>query len=151
VAQWWRIHLPMPEKPEMQVQSLSWVDPLEKGMATLSSILAWRSPWTEEPHRLYPWGCKESDATGNACTHTHTHKHTVMITDWDEFVWSKVKWSRSVVSDSLWPHRLKPTGSSVHGIFIVQIKNKKSRRGTKKIIKRNGCSTMEYHGNGSKN
>ena len=34
---------------ETQVQSLSWKDPLEKGMATHSSILAWRTPWTEEP------------------------------------------------------------------------------------------------------
>ena len=31
-----------------QVQSLGWEDPLEKGMATQSSILAWRIPWTEE-------------------------------------------------------------------------------------------------------
>ena len=34
---------------ETQVQSLGREDPLEKGMATLSSILAWRIPWTEEP------------------------------------------------------------------------------------------------------
>ena len=34
---------------EMQVQSMSWEDPLEKGTATHSSILAWRIPWTEEP------------------------------------------------------------------------------------------------------
>ena len=33
------------------VQSLGWEDPLEKGMATHSSILAWRIPWTEEPGR----------------------------------------------------------------------------------------------------
>ena len=32
-----------------QIQSLGWEDPLEKGMATPSSILAWRNPWTEEP------------------------------------------------------------------------------------------------------
>ena len=32
--------------------SLGWEDPLEKGMATHSSILAWRSPWTEEPGGL---------------------------------------------------------------------------------------------------
>ena len=41
--------------PAMQntwVQSLSWVDPLEKGMATHCSILAWRIPWTEEPGGL---------------------------------------------------------------------------------------------------
>ena len=35
-----------------RVQSLGREDPLEKGMATQSSILAWRSPWTEEPGRL---------------------------------------------------------------------------------------------------
>ena len=36
---------------ETQVPSLGWEDPLEKGMATHSSILAWRVPWTEEPGR----------------------------------------------------------------------------------------------------
>ena len=39
-------------------------DPLEKRMATHSSILAWRIPWTEEPGGLHgPWGHKESDTT----------------------------------------------------------------------------------------
>ena len=37
---------------ETQVQSLGGEHPLEKGMATHSSILAWRIPWTEEPGRL---------------------------------------------------------------------------------------------------
>ena len=37
---------------ETQVPSLGWEDPLEKGTATHSSILAWRSPWTQEPGRL---------------------------------------------------------------------------------------------------
>ena len=37
---------------ETQLQSLDREDPLEKGMATHSSILAWRIPWTEEPSRL---------------------------------------------------------------------------------------------------
>ena len=37
---------------DTQVQSLDWGDPLEKGMATHSSILAWRIPWTEEPGGL---------------------------------------------------------------------------------------------------
>ena len=37
---------------EMQVQSLGWEDPLEKEMATLSSVLAWEIPWTEEPGGL---------------------------------------------------------------------------------------------------
>ena len=41
---------------KMQVQSLGLEDPLEKGMATYSSILAWRIPWTEEPGRLQSVG-----------------------------------------------------------------------------------------------
>ena len=46
-------------------QSLSQEDPLEKGMATHSSILAWRSPWTEEPGS-HPQGHGESNTTGAA-------------------------------------------------------------------------------------
>ena len=47
---------------ETWVQSLSQEDPLEKGMATHSSILAWRIPWVEEPGKLQSMG-KESDMT----------------------------------------------------------------------------------------
>ena len=39
----------MQEMEETRVRSLDWEDPLEEGMATHSSILAWRIPWTEEP------------------------------------------------------------------------------------------------------
>ena len=39
----------LPAMQETWVQSLGWEDPLEKGMATHSSILAWRMSWTEEP------------------------------------------------------------------------------------------------------
>ena len=42
----------LPAMWETQVRSLSWEDPLEKGMATHSSILAWSVPWTEEPGGL---------------------------------------------------------------------------------------------------
>ena len=45
-----------PAKQEMWVQSLDWEDPLEKEMATHSSILAWKIPWTEEPGRLQSLG-----------------------------------------------------------------------------------------------
>ena len=37
----------------VKVQTLGWEDPLEEEMANHSGILAWRSPWTEEPDRLY--------------------------------------------------------------------------------------------------
>ena len=42
----------MQESQEARVQSLGWDDPLEEGIATHSSILAWRIPWTEEPGGL---------------------------------------------------------------------------------------------------
>ena len=42
----------LPAMQETRFQSLSWGDPLEEGMATHSSILAWRSQWTEEPDGL---------------------------------------------------------------------------------------------------
>ena len=45
-----------PAMQEMVFQSLGQEDPLEKGMATHSSILAWRTPWTEEPDRLQSMG-----------------------------------------------------------------------------------------------
>ena len=53
----------LPAVQEAQVQSLGWEDPVEKRMATHSSILAWRIPWTEEPCRLHSMGCKELDIT----------------------------------------------------------------------------------------
>ena len=46
----------LPAVQEMQVQSLGREDPLEKGVATHSSILAWRIPWTEEPGGLQSVG-----------------------------------------------------------------------------------------------
>ena len=49
MAQWLKN---LPVMQETWVQSLGWEDPLEKEMATHSSILAWRIPWTEEPGGL---------------------------------------------------------------------------------------------------
>ena len=46
----------LPTMQETQVQSLDWEDPLEEGMATHSSVLAWRSSWTEEPEGLHYMG-----------------------------------------------------------------------------------------------
>ena len=46
----------LPVMQETLLRSLGWEDPLEKGMATHSSILAWRIPWTEEPGGLWSMG-----------------------------------------------------------------------------------------------
>ena len=50
----------LPAMQESQVQSLGGEDPLEKGMATHSSILAWRIPWTEKPGGLQSMGLQIS-------------------------------------------------------------------------------------------
>ena len=50
----------LPAMQETQVQSLGWEDPLEKEMATHSSILAWRVPWTEKPEWATVHGVSKS-------------------------------------------------------------------------------------------
>ena len=49
-------NLPARRGKETQVQSPGWKDPLEEGMETHSSVLAWRIPWTEEPGGLQSMG-----------------------------------------------------------------------------------------------
>ena len=56
----------LPAIRETWVQSLAWEDPLETVMATHSSILAWRTPWTEESYS--PWGRKVLDTTEQLST-----------------------------------------------------------------------------------
>ena len=62
----------MQKLQEMQAQSLGWEDPLEKGMATHSSIPAWEIPWTEEPSRLQrvrqDLGTEEQGRPGLLCS-----------------------------------------------------------------------------------
>ena len=53
----------MQEMQEMQVWSLGWEDPWEEEMATHSSILAWRIPWTQEPDKLQSTGLQKLDTT----------------------------------------------------------------------------------------
>ena len=55
-----------PAVQETQARSLGYEYPLEQEMANHFSILARKIPWTEEPGRLQPWGCNESDTTEHA-------------------------------------------------------------------------------------
>ena len=66
---------------ETQVRSLVWEDPLEKDMATHSSILAWRIPWIEKSDRLQSMGSQRvrNNWVTNTHTHTHTHTHTYLL------------------------------------------------------------------------
>ena len=53
----------LPAMQETWIQSLGWEDPLEKGMATHSSILVWRIPWTEKPGGLQSVRSQRVDMT----------------------------------------------------------------------------------------
>ena len=60
----------MQEMEEMQLQSLGWEDLLEEGMATHSSTLAWRIPWTEEPGGLQSMGSQRIRHDRSNLAHT---------------------------------------------------------------------------------
>ena len=66
----------LPAMQETQVQLLGQEEPLEKGMAIHSSILAWRIPWTEEPGGHSPWDHRESDTTEQLTVPTAPLKRT---------------------------------------------------------------------------
>ena len=65
----------------MQVGPLGWEDPLEEGMATHSSILAWRIPWTEEPGGLQPIGSQRvrHDRRDLECTQGQGRKQRATV------------------------------------------------------------------------
>ena len=62
----------LPAVQEIWVPSLVWEDHLEKGMATYSSILAWRIPWTEEPGGLQSIGSQKSQTQLSDLTTTYS-------------------------------------------------------------------------------
>ena len=82
----------LPAVQETRVRSLGQEDPLEKEMATHSSTLAWRIPWTEESGLCNsPWGHKESDMTVRLCSE---------MTSWTFFVFGQFGFELSFVH---WP------------------------------------------------
>ena len=66
----------LPVMRETWVRSLGWEDPLEKGMATHSSILAWRIPWSEKPGRLQSMGSQRVGHNWVTLSLSLTHTHT---------------------------------------------------------------------------
>ena len=65
----------MQETQKTHGLSLGWEDSLEEGMATHSSILAWRIPWPEKPGGLESIGSQRDMTEATLYTHTHTHTH----------------------------------------------------------------------------
>ena len=69
----------LPAQQETWIRSLGWEDPLEKEMATNTSILAWAIPCIEEPGGLQSMGSQESDMTEQAPPPPHTHNLDLFI------------------------------------------------------------------------
>ena len=99
---------------ETRVWSLGWEDPLEEGMATHSSILAWRIPWTEESVRLRPMVLQRAGHTWSTCCEELTHLKRPWCwerwkaggegdgTGWDSWMASPTPWTWVWVSSGSW-------------------------------------------------
>ena len=133
---------------ETWVRSLGWEGPLEEGMATHSSILAWRIPWTEEPGGLQSMGShriRHNWVIKRTHTHTHTHTHTRLllakIVGWfehqqrwylqcAEIPWTvtyththphteAIQWSALEGANSFWKLVNKEEESGIYSIFSI--------------------------------
>ena len=112
---------------ETQVGSLGWQNSLEKGMATHSSILAWRIPWTEEPGGLQSTGSQR--ARHNWATNTHTpglellsHMVVTFLAFWESFIlFSVVVVPIYIPTNTVW-------GFTFHGLWpVLRIWNRLSQ------------------------
>ena len=121
----------LPPMPETQVPSLGQEDPLERGMATHSSILAWRIPWTEYPGGLQSMGLqsKESDTT-DWLTHTHIHtqvaprKGITLICGWDLKAIFILKRNTEMVGEGLREYGSKcffSAGSDSIAVYLLSV------------------------------
>ena len=96
----------MEEMQETQVQSLGSEEPLEKGMATHSSILAWRIPWTEEPGELQSIRSRRVRCDWSNLAHARMlkNKQTKKPTremSWEALVEKKTEWGVRLESGEL--------------------------------------------------
>ena len=80
-----------------QVRSLCWEDPLEKERATRSNILAWKSPWTEEPGGLQSMGSQR--ARHERVVNMHIHTQIQLRAFWSSA--SKDGWAVSTQCENL--------------------------------------------------
>ena len=88
---WW-LSSNLPVLQETWVQSLGWEDPLEKGMATHSSTLVWRTPWTEEPGRIQSTGSQRVRHDWSGWAHLHKHYSIAWI---DQLICPFAHWKTS--------------------------------------------------------
>ena len=101
----------LPAMQETQVRSLGQEDPLEEGMATYSSILAWRNPWTEGP-----WGRTESDTTEQLSSSSSLQNSFERVT-----VLTTVCFPLDMANLSFRPQRQACEVSFVHPLWISSV------------------------------
>ena len=113
---WWlQMAKNLPAMQETQVWPLNWEDPLEEGMATHSSILAWRIPWTEKPGRLQSMGSQRvwHDWATNTCF-LFTFGHTA--SQWLSQGWNLRRGAADSVPSTSYPaaktHRVKAVSNA---------------------------------------
>ena len=106
----------LPAMWETWVRSLGWEDPLEKGMATHSSLLAWTIPWTEEPGRRQFMGHKELDMT------ERLHTYSCL-------------WFKSKVL-------ILQLGQDLHSIILIKDKSKPKYLQERKALKNHGLGEV---------
>ena len=106
----------LPAMQENQVQSLGWEDPLEKGMATHSIILAWRIPWTEDPGGLQSMGLQRVRHDWGDLA--RTKKKKIYLTSW-----KKNKSQRKVRYRKQYEKRVKVISLCVDWILQKLINN----------------------------
>ena len=99
----------LPKIQKTSVRSLGWEDPLEKGMATYSSIAAWSNPWTEAWQATVHGVGKRSDMTEHL-THTHTKRK-------QKHLWHKKKSTKNGFHSSGWQAKRKRLESLEPGIL----------------------------------
>ena len=118
------------------ISGFNWEDPLEKGMTTLSNILAWRTPWTEEPGRLQSmgsqrvrhdlatdtWGFPSGASKGPACQ--CRRRKRIRFDPW--------------VGKILWRRKRQPTPVSLPGESHGQVQTIQTR-GLGKVCKVSCC------------
>ena len=126
----------MQETWETRVQSLGQEDLLEEGMATHSSVLAWRIPWTEDPGEQWSIRSQRGGHDWSKLAHMHTRLFPSLLLftfllylislpsemqGYMKVLWGSVQFSHSVVSDSLQPHILQhispPCPSPTPGVY----------------------------------
>ena len=107
----------LPAMQETWVRFLGWEDPLEKEMATHSSILAWRIPWTEEPGGLRSIGLQESDMTEQLNHQTMLILEIYIYTYTYTYIPLNIRFNLGLITEEL--HFFPKERSTIFSLFFL--------------------------------